>query len=221
MAQPAQGMSAFDRRQVRLTIVAFGMAAFVVVLAAIAWACVPWKGEMTVDDTSNTNPSVTVYGENLGGMTWCPGTSYSPVVVSSGNVDVSVAPNDSAGDPCAGASNHLDGPATYDVTIVEAGFVDYGADGFDTDGPGSLDRVADCMPTSSAPVIHELGTMSVDADGEGGPTSYQLPPTFLGSNSATPSEAAGICVTAENNPNVSNQGNMLPLTIDSGSAVQL
>lgn len=195
-------------RSRRMILTATVVGAFMLLAATAAWACVPWKGEMTVtpvDTAGNAiagQNAVTVHGDGQPGMQWCPGESYSPAEAHQGDrIKIEVAPR-SKTDQCA-ASQLGDGE--YDVTLSNpGGFIDHNQDGeYSSDGVPTT-YVRDCMYPLGM-WSHHLGTLTVTS-GSGSGIYALNDPTIIDD---APFEATGVCVTKQS----TSEGNMAPLTI--------
>lgn len=189
-----------DCRQRRTAVIALGVAGFVIVLASVAFACVPWKGEMTVTGQTSGN-TMTVLGSGTG-MSYCSGSYPALAIAQNELIDVSVAPGE-----CDGQVEKLR-EGEYIVSLTEGGFLD-------PSGNGQYSQFAsDCMPIdgfdSGTPTHQFADTFSVGADGTGGGT-YDMSEYFMLSNQAVPHEAGAICATIQGDPD-HRQGHMMPLT---------
>lgn len=207
MSEPSAAWQVFNTRQGRLATIGLGTAVFIVVLAGLALACVPWKGEMTVTGQSSGN-SLTVHGANDGGMNWCPGDSYPALAIQQNeSIKVEVAEttkcNEGDGD------NEL-GDGDYIVSLTEGGFVD-------DDGDGEYRNFrSDCMPINAEegefgqPTYQFDDTFTVTNGSSDGTPTYDMSEYHMVSSKDTPQEAAGICVTKTGGGE--RQGNMMPIT---------
>lgn len=195
MPEPSGAWQTLNTRQVRTTVVTFAAGVFLVALAGIALACVPWKGQMTVDTPGQ---DVTVHGDDTSSMVWCPGESYAPATANQGDsIGISVDKTTK----CGTNKNQL-ANGDYDVTLSNpGGFVDDNGDGEYT----SDEWYRDCMYPVGL-YSHHLGTMKVK-NGQGSGT-YSIPSDGTVVDSLQ-GEATGVCVTDQSQ----NQGNMAPLTI--------
>lgn len=206
MSEQSAVWHALNTRHGRATLVTFAVGVFLVALAGIALACVPWKGQMKI---ATPGQGVTVHGDDTRSMAWCSGESYAPAEAHQGDeITVTVAETTE----CGGNNNKLAAYDEYDVTLSNpGGFVDDDLDGeYSSDDGQAWTR--DCMyPIGTW--SHHLGTLEVDGDGDGTDT-YEIPDDGTVVDSLD-FEATGVCVTSQDNQpeGPENQGNMAPLTI--------
>lgn len=195
MSKPSAGWHALNTRQGRVTVVTFVAGVFLVALTGVALACVPWKGQMTVDTPGQ---DVTVHGDDTSSMVWCPGESYAPATANQGD-SIGISVNETA--KCGTDENYL-ANGEYDVTLSNpGGFVDSNGDGEYT----SDEWVRDCMYPLGM-YSHHLGTLTVNSGSGSGTYSIPSDGTVVDSLQG---EATGVCVTDQSQ----SQGNMAPLTI--------
>lgn len=155
MSGTAREWLALQSRQMRAAVVLFAAAAFVVVLAGIAWACLPYHGEVSVypvnpggqavDQFAHGERAVTIHGgagqvidgERVSGMRWCTGDGdhaepYQAGAIrpSSNSPDLMVVVEDRLSE-CAGDESEALPTGEYHVALNHAVYSEQANPDFD------------------------------------------------------------------------------------------